>query len=172
MNDQVRRVREFLTRHKLDGAGAELQRIEVRDAYANQYGDSSRVSARYAIEQTLLVRSNAPEAVAAASQLAGELAAAGIAFSSQDEMGGTGGPRFVFTKLNELKPAMIEEATARAREAATKFAQDSKSKLGSIRQANQGVFEILPRDEVGFQEGSALHKKVRVVSTVQYFLKD
>jgi hypothetical protein len=172
MNDQVRRVREFLTKHKLDGTGAELQRIEVRDAYANQYSDASRVTNRYAIEQTLLVRSNDPDAVAAASQLAGELAAAGIAFSSQDEMGGAGGPRFVFTKLNELKPPMIEEATSRARESATKFAQDSRSKLGGIRQANQGVFEILPRDEVGVQEGGQLNKRVRVVSTVQYFLKD
>lgn len=173
MTDQIRRVREFLTKHKLDGAGAELQRIEVRDAFANQYGDPSRVSNRFAIEQTLLVRSNDPDAVLSASQLAGELAAAGIAFSSQDEMGGSGGPRFVFTKLSELKPPMIEEATARAREAATKFAQDSKSRLGGIRQGSQGVFEILPRDQVpGVSEGGQLNKTVRVVTTVQYFLKD
>jgi hypothetical protein len=68
---------------------------------------------------------------------------------------------------------MIEEATARAREAATRFAQDSKSTLGGIRQGSQGVFEILPRDQVpGVSEGGQLHKTVRVVTTVQYFLKD
>src|SRR5256885_12958101 len=42
---------------------------------------------------------------------------------------------------------MIADATARAREAAEQFAHDSRSELAGIRQANQGVFEILPRDQ-------------------------
>jgi hypothetical protein len=68
---------------------------------------------------------------------------------------------------------MIEEATARARESASRFAQDSKSRLGGIRQASQGVFEILPRDQApGVQEGAQVFKIVRVVSTVEYFLQD
>ncbi len=179
MSENVRRVREFLTRHHLDGAGAELQKIEVRDAYANQYGDASRIKDRYAIEQTLMIRSDHPELVASASQMVGELVASGIVVTSA-ENGETGGPRFVFTRLNDLKPQMIEEATSRARESASKFAQDSGSKLGGIRQASQGVFEILPRDQVlgvqegsqNNQEGSQVNKIVRVVSTVEYFLKD
>ena len=116
MSEHVRRVREFLTRHGLDGARAALQRLEVRDAYANQYGDASKIRDRSAIQQTLMVRSDNPETVAAVSQLAGELVSAGIVFSSEDDSTGAGGPRFVFTKLNDLKPAMIAEATARARE--------------------------------------------------------
>jgi hypothetical protein len=68
---------------------------------------------------------------------------------------------------------MIAEATARAREAADQFARDSRSSLGGIRQASQGVFEILPRDEApGLTEGSQVAKRVRVVSTVDYFLRD
>lgn len=173
MVEQMRRVREFLTRHDVDVARAELQRLEVTDAAANQYRDTRGVSNRYVIRQTLMVRSDRPEAIAAVSQQAGELVQAGIVLSSEDEGFGSGGPRFVFTKLNDLKPPMIQEATARAREAATKFAQDSRSKLGGIRQANQGVFEILPRDQVpGAQESSQIAKLVRVVSTVQYFLED
>ena len=66
-------------------------------------------------------------------------------FSSGGEYG-SGGPTFLFTGLNELKPAMIAEATARAREGAEQFAKDSGSALGGIRRANQGLFEILPRD--------------------------
>jgi len=180
MSENVRRVREFLTRAHLDGAGAELQKLEVRDAYANQYGDATKVRFRYVIQQTLMVRSDHPEAVAAASQMAGELVASGIVLTSEEGEAGSGGPRFVFTKLNDLKPKMIEETTSRARESASKFAQDSGSKLGGIRQASQGLFEILPRDQVlgaqesqaNNQEGSQVNKIVRVVSTVEYFLKD
>ena len=86
--------------------------------------------------------------------------------------GGGGGPTFLFTDLNKLKPEMIADATARAREAATQFARDSRSALGAIRQANQGVFEILPRDQApGVSESSQIAKVVRVVSTIDYYLR-
>jgi len=85
---------------------------------------------------------------------------------------GSGGPTFVFTGLNALKPKMIAESTARAREAADQFARDSHTELGSIRTASQGVFEILPRDQAqGITEESQIVKTVRVVSTVEYFLE-
>jgi hypothetical protein len=90
--------------------------------------------------------------------------------SSSGEFG-NGGPTFIFNGLNALKPALIAEATANARAAAEQFARDSGNALGGIRQANQGVFVILPRDQApGVQEGSQLRKVVRVVSTVQYLL--
>lgn len=171
MAENMRRVREFLTKHGVDLAGAELQRLEVRDANANQYGDPSRARDRYVIQQTLMVRSDKPDTVAAVSQRSGEMVAAGIVLSS-DEGYGAGGPRFLYTKLNEIKPPMIAESTARARESAEKFAQDSRSRLGGIRHANQGVFEILPRDQgPGVQESAQVSKVVRVVSTVEYYLE-
>jgi hypothetical protein len=67
---------------------------------------------------------------------------------------------------------MIAEATARAREAASEFARDSETSLGGIRRANQGVFEIQPRDPApGISESSQIEKTVRVVSTVEYYLR-
>lgn len=104
--------------------------------------------------------------LAAGIALAGFLAGNGLARAG-------GGPTFVFTGLNKLKPQMIAEATARAREAAEQFARDSHSELAGIRQANQGVFEILPRDQApGISQENQINKTVRVVSTVEYFLKD
>jgi len=101
----------------------------------------------------------------------GELVAAGVVLSSGGEYGG-GGPTFIFTGLNDLKPAMIAEATARAREAAEQFARDAKSRIGGIRRANQGTFEILARDRApGITEEGQLAKTVRVVSTVDYNLE-
>ena len=62
---------------------------------------------------------------------------------------------------------------ANARLAAEQFAKDSRSALGNIRNASQGVFVILPRDQApGVQEQQQLQKILRVVTTVEYFLGD
>lgn len=73
---------------------------------------------------------------------------------------------FQFTELNTIKPAMLAEAIAGARESAQQFADDSGTRLGSISRANQGVFSITEKDP-----GSPEFKAVRVVSTVRYLLK-
>jgi len=170
LESQIRQIRAFLVRQGIDTAATELQSFSVTDAYTNQYR-SSDVVTRYVINQTLMVRSGDPAAILAASQKVGELVQAGVVFSSGAEYG-AGGPTFVFSGLNDLKPEMIAEATGRAREAADQFATDSRSRLGGIRRANQGVFEILPRDQApGISEQGQIAKRVRVVSTVEYFLK-
>jgi hypothetical protein len=74
---------------------------------------------------------------------------------------------YEFTGLNNIKPQMIENATKNARAAAEKFAKDSESKLGKIRNASQGVFSIDYRDE-----NTPHIKKVRVVTTVDFALED
>ena len=164
-------VRQFLARHGIDTSQVQLTGFNVNDAYAMQMSEDRRPANRYVIHETMMVRSNQPDRVLATSQQVSELATIGVAVSSGNEYGG-GGPTFVFSGLNQLKPAMIADATAHAREAAAQFARDSHSQLGDIRQANQGVFEILPRDQApGISEESQIAKIVRVVSTIDYYLK-
>lgn len=166
----TRQVFDFLRRHGIDTTSVQLQALEVSDAFANRFA-GERGGPRYVIQQTIMVRSRSPEVVMAASQRVSELVGAGVVLSSSGEYG-IGGPTFVFTKLNDLKPSMVKEATANARTAAEEFAADSRSDLAGIRRASQGVFVILPRDQApGVNEGAQLQKIVRVVSTVQYFLK-
>jgi hypothetical protein len=168
ITDSASKVRAFLTKHGLDGAGAEVHQFNVVDTQANQYV-SRETSARFIIEQTIMVRSDQPDLVFAANQNVGELVNAGIVLTAQ---GGEGGPTYLFTKLNDIKPPMIAEATASAREGGEQFANDSGSALGGIRRATQGYFTILPRDQApGIQEAQQRHKTVRVVTTVEYFLK-
>ena len=93
-----------------------------------------------------------------------ELGKRGLVINA-DEYGNA--TEYLFTRLNEIKPEMIEEATRNAREVASKFAQDSDSRLGKIRRASQGQFSIAPRDR-----NNPHIKKVRVVSTVEYYLSD
>jgi hypothetical protein len=167
-------VLKFLARHGVDTTQVQLTGFSVNDALAAQYQPNGRPANRFIINQTLLVRSNQPEKVLAASQLVSELAAIGVVISSGNGEYGPGGngPSFVFSSLNKLKPEMIADATARAREAAEQFARDSRSSLGGIRVANQGVFEILPRDQApGITQESQVAKIVRVVATIDYYLR-
>ena len=166
----TRQVFAFLNRNGIDTTAVQLQALEVSDAFANRF-PGERAGPRYVIQQTVMVRSGKPDVVMAASQRVSELVGAGVVLSSSGEYG-IGGPTFIYTRLNQLKPSMVKEATANARAAAEQFAADSRSQLGSIRQASQGIFVILPRDQApGVNEGAQLQKIVRVVSTVQYFLR-
>jgi hypothetical protein len=176
MNRSLAGVRQFLARHSIDTTQVELTGFGVHDAQAQQYGGDRAPPNRFIVRQTLVVRSGQPDRVKAASERIGELAAIGVVVSSGagGEYGGQGsGPTFLYTKLNDLKPAMIAEATARARESADQFARDSRTDVGGIRKANQGVFEIVGRDQApGIMSEGQVAKTVRVVSTIEFFLKD
>lgn len=160
----------FLTLQGITGDAIQLHRLEVTDVTANAWrtGDYQN---RFIIAQTLMVRTDQPELIEAASQNVGDLVESGVILSYEGAI--QAGPTYLFTHLNDLKPEMIAEATANAREAARQFAEDSDSRLGGIRRANQGVFVIQPRDRApGIDESSQIDKTVRVVSTIDYYLKD
>lgn len=72
---------------------------------------------------------------------------------------------YEYTGLNALKPEMVEEATRNARIVADKFAKDADCTLGSIRTARQGQFQIESDDVLPHK------RKVRVVTTIEYYLK-
>jgi hypothetical protein len=173
----VEKVLAFLRDNGIDSTEVELQGLRVTDTFANPYNPPGRQGPRFVIQQTVLVRSEKPEVVRAASQKVGDLVNAGVVLSSGPEWG-PGGPSYIFRRLNDLKPSMIAEATAEARKAAEQFAKDSKSRLGGIHRANQGVFVILPRDAAGSEGGPAtseqsqITKTIRVVTTVEYLLRN
>jgi len=91
-----------------------------------------------------------------------ELVKQGIVLASDDYQNQ---PEYLYIGLNSIKPAMIEKATKNARLAAEQFARDSESRVGSIRNARQGLFTITDRDR-----NTPYRKIVRVVTTVDYFL--
>jgi len=72
---------------------------------------------------------------------------------------------FQFSDINSVKPEMLAEAIKNARDAATQFATESGSKLGSVARGNQGVFDITDKDP-----GSPEFKKIRVVSTLRFLI--
>ena len=172
-------ILSFLNQQGIQNSEIELGVVRVVDTQANEYGGGNRAPHRYIAEQQITVRTNRVDQVAAATQKTMELLQKGIVLNSNPGQGVT----YKFTGLNSIKPDMITEATRNARAAADRFASDSGSKVGSIRQANQGVFSILPADQGGdtsdagengytaYGSDSSLMKTVRVVTSVQYYLE-
>lgn len=170
LGEASRQVTAFLGRHGIAAGQVQLQDLSVTDTQANRFGGQP-APRRYVLSQTVMVRSTEPATVFAASQKLGQLVDAGVVLSSDGPW--SGGPSYLFTKLNDLKPGMIAEATASARRAAEQFAKDSGARLQGIRQANQGLFVILPRDQApGMQEERQRAKIVRVVTTIDYRIGD
>ncbi len=169
IRESRQKVLEFLAAHGIDAAAVQVHRLSVQDLYANAYR-SGPVQSRFIIEQTLMVRSTEAERIEKASQEIGQLVDAGVVLSSEGPM--SNAPTYLFTRLSEHKPAMIAEATANARRAAEEFAADAGSRLGKIRNANQGVIVILARDRApGIEEQGQRQKTIRVVTTIEYLLE-
>lgn len=136
----------------------------ITDKSAQRYGSSQPAEFRYTATQAITVYSNKVEQIRSVMGDLADLGKEGIVLSSDDYQAQ---PEYLFTRLNEVKPEMIEEATKKAREVAEKFAIDSNSQLGKIKQARQGQFSISARDR-----HNPHLKNVRVVSTIEYYLSD
>jgi hypothetical protein len=157
-------VTEFLAAHGIAKDAITVGAPAVTDRFAQSYGDTSNIAYRYTATSTVTVFTNDVAAVRKATQDVIALGQKGVALSGEGYQGQT---QFEFTGLSKLKPEMIEEATKNARAVAEKFAEDSGSRLGRIRSAQQGQFSIENRDST-----TPHIKKVRVVATVEYHLAD
>ena len=78
---------------------------------------------------------------------------------------------YSFTKLNDVKPAMIAAATKDARRGAEQFARDSGTSVGGIKSATQGYFSVGARYGEESESGNdSPFQKVRVVTTIDFYL--
>ena len=162
IEQSTRRIRVFLEQNGIAAEAVSESPPAVTDKSAQQWGGGDRPEFRYSAVQTVTVYSPEVAKVRGVMSRLSALGREGIVFTGFGAV-----TEYLYTGLNDIKPAMIEEATRNAREVATKFAEDSQSTLGKIRRASQGQFSIQPRDT------STPHiKKVRVVSTVEYYLSD
>jgi hypothetical protein len=166
---------EAAVKSYLDGKGFthqdyQIQNIQVEDRFAGYNAQQTLQEIRFVLTEDMLVRSAEVQKLADASRSVGDLLKSGVVFSSDAY---NAGPSFVFTKIADLKGEMLTEATKRAREAAEKFAAESGAKVGDIQSANQGIVEVNPAVEIpNDRPEKQIDKKVRVVTTINYFLVD
>ncbi len=163
LNNKNKTIISFLKSNGITSEEITVAAPQVLDMEAERYAQNQS-NYRYNITSVITVSSNNVDLVRKLISEQFELLKQGVAVVGNDYQYNV---IYSFTKLNEIKPLMIEEATKNAREAAEKFAQDSNSKLGKIKTANQGLFSINDRDE-----NTPHIKNIRVVSTVEYYLKD
>lgn len=174
INDQ-KIITAFLTSHGFTPEEIDAGQTTVIDQYANEYRQGNKPDPRFIINNALQVRSSKVDLIKQTSKLTADLVAQGIALTSKEY---TPNPRYLYTKLDSIRPSMLEEATKSARLAAEQFAINSNSKLGKIKHASQGVFQFLSTDTSNQQNSTpdsdqenSLNKTVRVVSTIDYFLE-
>ena len=156
-------VMNFLTSNGIQQNEILIQAPTIVDLQAERYGSNDRPY-RYNVTSVIVVTSSNIEKVNELIKRQTDLLKEGVAIVSGDYQYNT---IYEYTNLNEIKPEMIAEATKAAREAADKFASDSQSRLGKIKTASQGQFSIEDRDPY-----TPYLKKVRVVSTIVFYLED
>ncbi len=156
-------IEKFLHENGVEDSEISRSAPDIVDSQGEYYGNESRPF-RYVATMVTTVASKNVDHIRAVMEKQGELLKQGVASYGSDYRYSK---IYSFNGLNDIKPEMIDEANKSARAAAQKFASDSDSKLGKIKTATQGQFSIADRDE-----NTPYIKKVRVVTSVQYFLED
>jgi len=156
------KIAAFLAARGFDAKEWTASLPRITDFEAQPFARANQPAHRYSAEATITVRSGNVAGVIGAIREAGNLVRDGVALVNNFQ-----GATYLFTDLEKIKPEMIGLATKDARRAAEQFANDSGSRVGAIRSAQQGYFTIEDRDAF-----SPEIKKLRVVTTVEYFLED
>ena len=157
------KIKKFLMSNGVKENEINVNAPVVIDLNADQYNTNQRAY-RYNITSIVTVTSRNVKLVRSIIARQGELLKEGIAIVD----GGYDNPvKYEFVSFNSMKPKMMEEAIANARKTAEQFAKNSESKLNKIVSADQGQFSIDNRDS-----NTPYVKKVRVVTTITYSLKD
>lgn len=165
MEQTEHKIKQFLKIHNISDSTISVAIPAVQDLSTDQYHSSNKIAFRYIITSSITVNTREVNKTLKAMQSVSELIKQGIAINSSQW--GRSSVTFDFNGLNEIKPKLIRQATANARLSAEQFAMDSDSKLGKIKTARQGEVVINTPDIT-----TPYKKTVRVVTTIEYFLKD
>ena len=160
VDNDTKAIRAFFT-----SLGFDADALQPTGANVSQYNENG--IATYTVKQRLSLRTTDIKRAEAAVKRQFDLVKSGV------ELEEGSGMAYTFTKLNAIKPEMIAQATKDARKSAEQFAKDSGTGVGSIKSATQGYFEVTARDgdsSGGWGVSDSPYKKVRVVTTVEYYL--
>lgn len=159
------RIIDFIAAKGIDRKDITAAPPAVNDFTSNEmYANNHQIPYHYSIREVISLSSTKVMLAHDLESQIFDLAKDGITLQVGDYQNSV---NYEFTNLNSIKPSMIQEATKNARLAAQKFADDSQSKIGGIRSAVQGNFEITAADSL-----RRYIQKVRVVTTVDFFVND
>lgn len=157
------KIKAFLLRNGIKEADLTVNAPQVTDLNAREYGERNQPY-RYIVTSVITVTSNEVKQVRAIIAKQGDLLKEGVAIVDGGYENST---KYEYVSFKSMKPKMMQEAIENAEKTAQQFAENSHSALDKIVSADQGQFSIENRDE-----NTPWIKKVRVVTTVTYSLKD
>ena len=163
IGQKQRTIKNFLLANGIKEGEISINAPKVIDLSAEQYSDNNRPY-RYNVTLIITVTSNKVDQVRSIIARQGELLKQGVAIVAGDYDNTIS---YEYVSFRKMKPKMMEEAIANAEKTAQQFATNSHSTLNKIVNADQGQFSIDDRDN-----NTPYIKKVRVVTTVTYSLKD
>ena len=161
---------QYLESHGFKQEAVELGQVGISELRKrDEKGNTTNEIDFFVVKQRFSIASDNVQAIAKAARAAGDLISGGINLDSA-------APQYLYTKLDEKKLEMLERATLNAHERATLLVGGSKAKLGPLRSASQGVFQITPAfsNEVsggGYNDTSSLDKVIKAVVTVEYAIQ-
>lgn len=164
-------------------ADSEISAIpfKVEDKLANVYSQNNTPNPndqRYVVTGGIRVRSNRVYLIQKTVAMVNQLLQQDVplAFDSGNM---NPNPSFYYTRLDDIRPKMMSEATKSAYLIAQQFEKDSYTSLAGIQRASQGVFQIMGRDTSTLSADwnsnqnalGSVEKKVRLVTTIDFRLK-
>ncbi|MCE3011737.1 MAG: SIMPL domain-containing protein [Proteobacteria bacterium] len=155
-------LKEYLLSQGFTRDEFQASAITTNDNHANHYGNKLPAD-RFTVRTKVMIGTKQVQKITEIYENSGQLPLEGLVREQSSV-------QYYFTDLNAVKPEMLKNATASAREAAESFARDSGSKLGGIKSATQGLFSITS-PYANWDDATSKMKKVRVVTRVSYFLE-
>lgn len=160
INQQQNTIINFLQQKGINNKDIQKQTISIIDNSNNNYNNNNNLK-KYAATSGITVNTNNINNLQHANANINSLVESGVLITS------TYGS-YLYTKLNTIKTQMINQALLNAKITANQFATQTNGKLGGIKNASQGLFTITAPD--GNFNDTSIQKKVRVVTSVQFFI--
>ncbi len=171
LKDDLKIVKDYLVSKGVKDKEIIIAPVSTTVLYKkDKSGHDSNEIEGYILGQEIKVCSNDVIKVTEVSRQATELIEKGLEVISL-------APEYFYTKLPEFKLAMLSEATENAKKRAESMAKASGNKIGSIRSARMGVFQITPVNsfdvsDYGMNDTTSLEKKVNAVVNVEFAISE
>lgn len=170
LGEDLAKVKQYLTGQGIPEKDIMINQIETETIYRkNEKGNDTNTIEGYRLKQSVELRSNDVDKIAQISREATGLINEGIEFYS-------GNPDYSYTKLDELKVEMLAKATENAKLRAENMVKATGNKIGFMRSAKMGVFQITPINSTeisdwGVNDTTSLEKKVTAVVNASFSIE-
>ena len=170
LKEDLEKVGKYLVSKGVNEKEIIIDQIAMKTVYKkNEKGNDTNDVQDYILTQSIKVKSGEVDMITQLSRTSTELLGQGMEFSS-------GAPEYSYTKLDELKIEMLAKATQNAKQRAENMTRATGNKIGFMRSAKMGVFQITPINSTevsdwGVNDTTSLEKKITAVVTVSFAIE-